>query len=309
MPSPTSIRAKGVSLYAESFGNPADPSILLVMGNSAPGLLWPDAFCEMLSGRGFHVIRFDQRDTGLSSYVDFDHAPYTLEDLSRDAIAVLDGLDVRKAHVVGMSQGGVLACLLARDHADRVASLTMLMSSVDLGPKNAAFSGRPPQAGGLSQPAPDYVAAVIALNSVTPQTEAEAARQFVENFRLAKGQESPFDEAAWQKLGEDVAAIPRRRSDKLSARMANNSNHRRAQMATPPLAAGDLAAIGVPALVLHGTADPIFPPDHGRWSASHIPDARLRFIPDMGHALDPAFFDGIADELAGFVAGAEGCAA
>lgn len=295
------IQANGLSIHVETFGDPDDPSILLVMGNSAPGLLWPDAFCSRLAGRGFHVIRFDQRDTGLSSYIDYDAAPYDLTDLSRDTIAVLDGLGVAKAHVVGMSQGGVLACLIARDHSERVSSLTMLMSSVDLGPKNAAFSGQAPQPGTLSRPAPDYVAAVIALNAAAPQTEAETARQFVENFRLAKGPDSPFDEDTWQALGREVAAISRLRSDRLSARMANNSNHRKAQMATPPLTADDLAAIRVPALILHGTADPIFPPDHADWSAAHIPSARLRFIPKMGHAIDPAFFAPITDELVKFM--------
>ncbi|PZQ97786.1 MAG: hydrolase [Cereibacter sphaeroides] len=299
---PRMIQAGDLSLHAETFGDPRKSSILLVMGNSAPGLLWPDAFCDALAAHGFHVIRFDQRDTGLSSYLDYDTDPYTLHDLSRDALAVLDGLGIAKAHIVGMSQGGVLACLIARDHPDRAASLTMLMSSVDLGPKNAAFSGQPPQPGALSQPAADYVAAVIALNAAAPQSEEESSRQFVENFRLASGAESSFDEHFWQRLGRAVAAIPRQRRDRLTARMANNSNHRKAQVATPPFTAEDLKAIRVPALVLHGTADPIFPADHARWSAAALSDARLHFVSGMGHALDPAYFRPIADTLAAFLA-------
>ncbi|QYZ68570.1 alpha/beta fold hydrolase [Neotabrizicola shimadae] len=289
-----------LSIHVETFGDRSRPAVLLVMGNSAPGLVWPDSFCQGLAERGVFVVRFDQRDTGLSSHIDFEAAPYTLGDLAVDAIGVLDALDLRMAHVVGLSQGGSLACLIALTAPERVASLTLLMSSLRLGPKNAAFAGAAAMPGDLPRPAADYVAKVIALNSEAPRDEAETARQFVENFRLAKGPDSPFDEGFWADLGARVAALALRRADGLTARMANNSNHRRAQMATPDIPEAALARIGVPVLVIHGGGDPIFPPGHAEWTAQHLPGAVLQVLPEMGHALDPAFFDEIIEQLAGF---------
>jgi pimeloyl-ACP methyl ester carboxylesterase len=300
------LRANGVELFCETFGEPLDPAILLLMGNSAPGLLWPDAFCGRLAERGFHVIRFDQRDTGLSTYIDYDAAPYTLDDLVDDAVALLDVLDVRVAHVVGLSQGGVLAYRMALRAPARVESLTVMMSSPDLRPKNDAFTGAPPRPGELPRPAAEYVAAVIALNAVAPTSEDETAIQFVENFRLAKGAASPFDEAAWMALGRAMAGRAKLRADGRTAKMANHGNHMRAQMATPPLSEADLRRLAVPVLVLHGGGDPIFPLEHARWAAATIPGARLVVLDAMGHAFDPAFFAPVLDALLAFLPGRPG---
>jgi pimeloyl-ACP methyl ester carboxylesterase len=294
------VRANGIEIYYEAFGWPSDPAVLLVMGNSAPGLVWPDAFCRQLADRGFCVVRFDQRDTGLSSYVDYDANPYTLDDLAEDVIQLLNALNLGAAHIVGLSQGGVLAWRMALRAPARVRSVTAMMSSPDLKPKNDAFCGMPLRHGELPRPAADYVAAVIALNAVKPANDEEAAIQFVDNFRLAKGPASPFDESAWLEIGRAVAGRWRLRKDGLTPTMANNSNHSRAQMATPPLAEADLRRLSVPALILHGTDDPIFPAEHARWAAEKIPGSRLVMIDGMGHAFDPAFFTYVADTLIGF---------
>ena len=291
------VRANGVELFCETFGAPEAPPVLLLMGNSAPGIVWPDAFCRDLAGRGRYVIRFDQRDTGWSTALDFDVAPYTLDDLARDALGVLDALGIPRAHLVGLSQGGELAYRLALAAPDRVLSVTALMSSPNLGPKNAAFAGAPPTPGALPAPTAEYVAAVVALNASPPATADETAVRFVDNFRLAAGTASPFDEAAWHTLGQRVAARSVRPDGRPTA-VANHSNHRRAQMATPPLAAADLARLAVPVLVLHGGGDPIFPPAHARYAAATIPGARLVLLDAMGHALDPAFFALVLDALA-----------
>jgi pimeloyl-ACP methyl ester carboxylesterase len=136
------IHANGIDLFYEVFGSESDPVVLLVMGNSAPGLVWPDAFCELIASKGFRVIRFDQRDTGLSTYVDFVRMPYTLDDLVYDTFALLDGIGITRAHIVGLSQGGVLAYRMSLKMPQCLLSLAILMSSADLRPKNDAFSGR-----------------------------------------------------------------------------------------------------------------------------------------------------------------------
>ena len=136
------IRANGIDLFYEEFGNECDPAVLLVMGNSAPGLVWPDAFCELIAAERFRVVRFDQRDTGLSTYIDFSRSPYTLDDLVRDAFGILDGIGVKQAHVVGLSQGGLLAYRMSLKMPQRLRSLVILMSSVDLRPEERRILGR-----------------------------------------------------------------------------------------------------------------------------------------------------------------------
>jgi pimeloyl-ACP methyl ester carboxylesterase len=294
------IRLDGIDLFHEEFGSESDPAVLLVMGNSAPGLVWPDAFCALIASAGFRVIRFDQRDTGLSTYVDFSRNPYTLDDLVRNTFALLDGLGIGRAHVVGLSQGGVIAYRMALEQPQRLSSLAILMSSADLRPKNDAFTGAPARANELSRPSAEYVARVIALNANAPLDANEVAHRFVENFRLAKGARSPFDEDAWQALGHAFAERPSLRPDGLTPAMANNSNHSLAQKATSALSATQLASIALPVLIVHGSDDPIFPVDHAHWAAATIPAATLRVIDGMGHALDPAFFRPITETLTEF---------
>ncbi|MFM0335474.1 alpha/beta fold hydrolase [Paraburkholderia fungorum] len=297
------IHANDVDLFYEEFGNECDPAVLLVMGNSAPGLVWPDAFCELIASSGFRVVRFDQRDTGLSTYVDFSRAPYTLDDLVCDAFEVLNELGVKRAHIVGLSQGGVLAYRMSLKMPQRLASLVILMSSADLRPKNDAFSGAPVRAGELPRPSAEYVAQVIALNANAPRDASEVANRFVENFRLAKGPRSPFVEDAWQALGRAFAERPLLRQDGLTPAMANNSNHALAQKATPELSAAQLASIATPTLIVHGSDDPIFPVDHAHWAAATIPGSTLRVIDGMGHALDPSFFRAVVATLTEFYKG------
>jgi pimeloyl-ACP methyl ester carboxylesterase len=294
------LRGNQIDLFHEEFGERKDPPVLLVMGNSAPGLVWPDAFCRLLASTGVLVIRFDARDTGLSTYIDFATSPYTLDDLVADAFALLDTIGIDAAHVVGLSQGGVIGYRMALSMPERVTTLCTIMSSPDLRPKNDAFAGISARAGELPRPSADYVAKVIALNASPPASVDEIATRFVENFRLAAGPRSPFDERAWRSLGHAFAERPLQRSDGLQPTLANNSNHALAQKATPALTVDALASIRLPVLVIHGSDDPILPVGHGEWAAAAIPGATLRVIDRMGHALDPAFFDPIVRELSGF---------
>ncbi|SAK77271.1 Alpha/beta hydrolase [Caballeronia pedi] len=294
-----------IALFYEAFGDREAPPVLLVMGNSAPGLVWPDAFCNLLSSTGLFVVRFDARDTGLSTYIDFSTSPYTLDDLAADAFAVLDGIGIAKAHVVGLSQGGVVGYRMALSKPERVTTLCTIMSSPDMRPKNDAFAGAPERPGELPRPAAGYVANVIALNAHAPTSVGEVATRFIENFRLAAGPRSPFDESAWQKLGQAFAERPLLRSDGLQPTLANNSNHALAQKATAALTAEQLGSIGLPMLIIQGSDDPIFPVEHGRWVAAATRHATLRVVERMGHALDPAFFDPIVRELCRFYFGEE----
>jgi pimeloyl-ACP methyl ester carboxylesterase len=170
-------------------------------------------------------------------------------------------------------------------------------------PKNDAFAGKSPRPGALPPPDPAFVAGVIAVNATAPRSDAEAVTQLVDNFRLAKGPVSPFDERYWQDVMRRFVERPQSRPDGRSAKVANHGNHARAQAATPPLSSEDLGRISAPVLILHGTHDPIFPPAHARWAAEVIPGARLRFVEGMGHALDPAFFAEVTQAIVEHAAG------
>ncbi len=123
------VRANGIEIWAEDFGEPRNPAVLLVMGAGGQGILWPDEFCAALVAAGFYTIRYDNRDTGQSTCVEFAEAPYTLSDMARDAIAVLDAFGVDRSHVVGASMGGMIGQTLAIEHAGRLRTLTSIMSS------------------------------------------------------------------------------------------------------------------------------------------------------------------------------------
>lgn len=290
------VRLACVQLAFDQFGRCGDPAILLMMGNSAPGLVWPDAFCEALAAQGFRVVRYDQRDTGLSTYVNFDESPYTLDDLVDDAFSLLDALGIAQAHFVGLSQGGNLALRAGLLHSTRVASISTIMSSPDLEPKNNAFLGKAPQSGALPAPAAAYVTSVTTLNRTPAFSDDEVAGRFVENFRLAAGPRSPFNETYWNAMGKAFAI--RRYMER--ATMANHSNHSRAQAATRSLTANDLARLSTQCLLIHGECDPIFPIEHAHWAKSHIKDAELLVIPDMGHALDAVFIPRITERVGTF---------
>jgi pimeloyl-ACP methyl ester carboxylesterase len=287
----------GSELAFETFGNGNQPAILLIMGNSAAGVVWPDRFCESVANLGYYVIRYDQRDTGLSSYMDFERQPYTLHDLANDAFGLLDELEIQTAHFVGLSQGGNIAYLAGLSKPSRVLSITSIMSSPDLGPKNDAFTRQPAKKGQLPRPRADYVSAVILLNSSPTKSEEDVAVRFMENFRLAAGPTSPFDENFWLALGRTVA-----RRTPSDAKVANHSNHARAQIATAALSEADLAAVSQPCLIIHGAMDPIFPPEHAEWAQRNLPNAQLFKVREMGHALDPAFFVTITQRLEVFLA-------
>ena len=123
------VRANGIEIWAEDFGEPRNPAVLLVMGAGGQGILWPDEFCAALVAAGHYVIRYDNRDTGQSTCVEFAKAPYTLSDMARDAVGVLDAFGVERAHVMGASMGGMICQTLAIEHAGRLRSMTSIMSS------------------------------------------------------------------------------------------------------------------------------------------------------------------------------------
>ncbi|WP_188187439.1 alpha/beta fold hydrolase [Nonomuraea sp. SYSU D8015] len=268
-------------LWTERFGDPAGPVVLLVMGTSTPGIGWPDELVETLVSGGRQVIRYDHRDTGRSSCVDFAAQPYTLADLAGDALAVLDAYGVAAAHVVGASLGGAIGQWLAVHRPERVTALTVIMSSpmgADAGPAWArALSGQEPDPADLPPPEPRFLEHLARSAAMTPATREERLAAGLETWRVLNGGVLPFDEDAARRFVEesyDRTTNPDAplNHDKAGRRMTED---RRAP----------LDSIKAPTLIVHGTADPLLPLPHGKALAAAIPHARLETIAGMGHAL------------------------
>lgn len=276
------IETNGIQLAYDEQGDPQGEPILLIAGLGLQLISWPDAFCKGLTDQGFRVIRFDNRDSGLSSKMDhfgkpnlhlaffktLFHMPlfsgYTLYDMARDAIGLLDALGVEKAHIVGASMGGMIAQIIAARYPHRVLTLTSVMST----------SGRP----GLPGPS---MAAHNALFSrpENPRDMNSVIDHFVHLFRVIGSPAYPTPEAL---LRQRVAQSVRR----------NVCTRGTARQVMAVASSGDLVAqlrtIRLPALVIHGTADPLVPVACGRDTAHLIPGAILQEVEGMGHDFPPA---------------------
>jgi pimeloyl-ACP methyl ester carboxylesterase len=265
------IEANGVELCTEPFGDPADPAILLVMGIGASMLWWEERFCRMLADGGRFVIRYDHRDTGRSVTYEPGHPEYTGADLVADAAGVLDAHGVPSAHVVGVSAGGALAQLLALDSPDRVVSLVLISTS------RAVSDGRE-----LPPPTEEFVRFVAAAE-VDWSEPASVVEYVVEYSRVLAGGQRAFDDAA-------VRALARRDVER-ARNFSAAQNHDVLSGAEQPREA--LSSITVPVLVIHGTADPMFPLEHGEALAEEIPGARLLPLERAGHGVDRADWETI----------------
>jgi pimeloyl-ACP methyl ester carboxylesterase len=265
------IDVGGVELCTEPFGRAADPPILLVMGIGASMLWWENEFCRMLADRGRFVIRYDHRDTGRSATYEPGRPRYTTADLVADAVGVLDGYAIRAAHVVGVSAGAALAQLLALGFPDRVLSLVLVSTSFATPGEHAL----PPPTARYSR--------FVATANVDWSDEASVIEYLVEYSRTLAGQERPFDEAAVRELvGRDVE----RARD-----IAASENHGAIREGNVPR--GVVSSISVPTLVIHGTADPMFPLEHGQALSAEIPGARLLPLSGAGHGVERADWEAI----------------
>jgi pimeloyl-ACP methyl ester carboxylesterase len=288
------VNSGGLRLWTERFGDPADPVVLLIMGTSAQAIGWPDELVKVLVDGGRQVIRFDHRDTGQSDCVDFATAPYTMSDMARDALAVLDGHQVTAAHIAGASLGGRIGQLLAVHHPGQVRTLTAIMTSpmgYEAGPAWArALAGQPPEPGDLPAPAPEFLRHVAAMASSPPATPEERVTANVETWRILNGSTLPFDADAARRHVE--ASIARARDFQAA------SHHDPAGRQMTPERQAPLSRVTAPALVIHGTDDPLLPLPHGQALAVLIPGARFEAVPGMGHGF---FSRGIPAQVAGLI--------
>jgi len=289
----TRIKANGIEIEYETFGKKGDPALLLIMGLGAQLTLWPESLCEGFAAHGFHVVRYDNRDVGLST--DFDKwgvpnimeafmklmkgekvaTPYLLDDLANDAIGLLDALDIDRAHMVGASMGGMIAQILAAKFPQRTRSLVSIMST----------SGRR----GLPMGKPEAVAMLSA------QPEGPAREQLITHaikLRTVIGSPGfPSDSA-------ELRALVERNID----RRYYPAGAARQYLAV--MASGDrvdlLKTVKVPTLVLHGDDDPLLPVDGGRDVASLVPGARIETFPGWGHDVPKQMVPKLVESISKF---------
>jgi pimeloyl-ACP methyl ester carboxylesterase len=274
------IEANGVELCTEPFGDPADPPILLVMGIGASMLWWEEGFCRMLADNGRFVIRYDHRDTGRSVTYEPRRPEYTGADLVADAVGVLDAYGIPAAHVVGVSAGGAFAQLLALDFPDRVLSLVLISTS-------------PATPGERDLPAAtERYRQFLATTEVDWSDDGSVIEYLVDYSRAIAGGERPFNEAAARELV--------RRDVERARDIAASENH--GAIAEGEAPRGPLSSIAVPTLVIHGTADPMFPLGHGEALAEEIPAATLLPLEGAGHGVDRADWETIVRAIIGHTA-------
>ena len=278
-------RANGIELEYDTFGGPSAQPLLLIMGLGAQMISWDEGFCAQLSDRGFQVIRYDNRDSGLSTWMKDAGPPdvlaalsgnpqpaYELDDLAADAAGLLDALNIRAAHVVGASMGGFIAQLVAINHPEHVLSLTSIMS----GP------------GGTDAVPPKPEGAAV-LMAGPPDTRQERIEQSMSIRRALVGSGDPLDEALERVRSTraiDRAYYPAGVGRQLVAIMAANSRIDR------------LRRLRVPTLVIHGVDDVLVPVENGRLVAAAVPGARLIEFDGMGHDLPKRVWPQVADAIA-----------
>ncbi|TDU90612.1 pimeloyl-ACP methyl ester carboxylesterase [Kribbella voronezhensis] len=285
----TFVRSGPLRLWTEQIGRRDHPAVLLIAGSSAQGIIFPDALVDRLVLRGAQVIRYDHRDTGRSSIVDFDRHPYGLSDLAADALAVLDAYELPSAHLAGVSMGGAIAQWLAVHESARVRSLTLLSTtpmSHDPGPVwQRAMTGQPADPDELPPPTPRFLQHLADSDGTPPGLEAD-----VSNFRAMNGDGRPFDEPAVRAMLQRCQA---RATDPSAA-----AHHALIGRKKGPDLFAPLSTIAAPTTIVHGDQDPLFTLAHGEALAAAIPGAHLHVVRGMGHGY---FSPGLPELLADLI--------
>ncbi len=286
------INVNNINIAYETRGNPQNPTVLLIMGLGTQLTGWPEAFCDLLVDHGYHVLRFDNRDIGLSTRLDHTRTPnipalvvlktlklparpvYTLEHMASDAVGLLDALNIEKAHIVGASMGGMIAQLIAAHYPQRTLSLTSIMSTT--GHRSLPRADREATRALLLKPDdPKDMQSVIernirvrkALQSRTHPKQDDEIRETATEAVLRGGY---YPEGVARQLAAIIVARDRRQL---------------------------LTTIDAPALVIHGDEDILVKPECGVDTARYLPDCELQILPGMAHDLPTPLLDDIADAI------------
>ncbi len=286
------LEVQEASLFSETFGDKNNPAILLNAGAGSQSIIWADEFCKSLSEKGYFVIRYDYRDTGLSSQTDDEKNPYDIKDLAQDALSILKKYNIQKAHFVGFSMGGQIAQFIGAYFPEHVLSLILLGTSTDFRPGFEAFEGIYKNQG-LSPPEANYVTWATRKVDLASQTLDEKVDDYVNTWRRLDGNSPEFREDYYRQEGllnytRTKLHMPYLKHAK--AMRASFEDHEKA----PPL-------IKVPTLIIQGAQDPVFGIDHGKSLHSQIKNSTLMIWEGFGHAISPQNFDRLIDAINMFI--------
>lgn len=286
------ITANSINIEYETLGNPENPTVLLIMGLGTQLTGWPVAFCEALVQLGYHVVRFDNRDIGLSSRMEGTPAPnipglvirktlrlplpviYTLDDMAADTIGLLDALGIDRAHVVGASMGGMIAQLLAAHYPERTLSLTSIMSTT----------------GHRSLPGADRAATkALMMKPDNPDDMQSIVERNVRVRKILQSRTHPKDDDEIRQTAAEAVERGGYNPDGVARQLAAIilAKHRRQLLST----------IDAPAMVIHGDEDPLVKVECGIDTAAHLQDGDLRILPGMAHDLPTPLLDEIANSI------------
>jgi pimeloyl-ACP methyl ester carboxylesterase len=259
-------KANNIDIWYEDFGNPSNPTVLLIMGAGAQCVFWNMELINKIVNAGYHVVRFDNRDTGLSTWIDdFNAAPYSLEDMAADTIGLMDALNIEKAHIIGWSMGGMIAQLIAIHYPNRILSLTSWMST---------YWSLDPDVPAMSDEMTSWFEK--SMGGTPPVTKEEIIEETFKIFRMFSGSRFQLDEQWLKSMTEEAynrGMDPR-----------TTQNHSAAIM-TSPSRLEALKNLNIPTLVIHGTEDPALNYAHGVVCAKVIPGAKLLLLKGVGHEL------------------------
>ena len=271
----STARANGIDIEYETFGTPEDSPLILIMGIGSQMVSWPAAFCEKLAAAGHRVVRFDNRDVGLTTKLDDIgipniwevvaavqaggqvDVPYRLSDMAADTVGLMDALKIKKAHICGLSMGGMIAQTMAIEHQHRVKSLISMESTTG----EPGLPGASPEAGEV-------------LLKMPPEEREAFIQHMVQVFRVFAGNSAKYDEAVQREL----SALSYDRSSYTAgfvrqfAAIVASGGRRKA-----------LASVRVPTLVIHGADDTLFPKEHGQDIADAIKGAKFLLVKGLGH--------------------------
>jgi pimeloyl-ACP methyl ester carboxylesterase len=281
----TKAAANGIQIEYDTFGDATSPPVLLIMGLGAQMTLWDPEFCQAIADHGYYVIRFDNRDIGLSTWFDDAGssalsdvvsgavgAPYSLSDMAADAAGLLDALGIESAHIVGASMGGMIAQTFAIEYTTKTRTLTSIMSTTgDLA---------------VGQATPEALGALLGL---APTSREEAIENAVVSSKIIGSPGYPFDEA---RIRERAA------SDYDRSFHPSGMARQVAAIVTQRDRTTALQSLSMPTLVIHGDEDPLVDSSGGRATADAVPHAKLMIVPGMGHDLPPELHEEIVDSLA-----------
>ena len=280
-------KLNNINIWWESFGDSSHPTVLLIMGANANAMQWTMEFIDPFVKAGFHVVRYDNRDIGKSTWLtnepsfNFEggsvvasEVSYNLEDMASDAIGLLDSLGIDKAHIIGASMGGMITQVIGLDYPERSLTLTPIMSSPGIGLEDDNLQG----------PTTEMVDAIVESMSLNMKGEYEDA--LVVNYRVLSGSRFPFNEDKFRLKAKEIIEHGHNPFCGHGAAVGQSA-HRGSR----------LSDIQIPTLVIHGTEDAILPYDHGEALAEGIPNAELMTLEGVGHEIPEELAEEITQKI------------